>query len=420
MKSLKCLFTALFFTLAFVACSDDDTKTKDDGDNPSATVLTTTWSLQKTETIGGQDVEDCATAYQIKFNDDRNDENLGSYISYTDSDCDGTFDGNYEGTYLYGQEDASLTINYSTGFHDYFIENLTADELVIYDALGEYLYFTKVVDDDNNNDDDDSDPDQDELKADFNPLPLCCPPVTISGRYFDEVQVDFENQSTGDIVAYEWSFGSTEKNPTETFSLSNSFNQNELEFELTVTDSDGNTDSMTKSIELPILMASGTITFGGQTCEVNYYDAPSNSPQFPPYYLSTTGDNGDWVAFAIKSIEFSSGCDIPSPAIRIGGYLPGQRVSMTQVEDYTPTQTDNFSVSFGSYYTFDDPGGAVSSGSVNIAGIENGAHIITNIGLSGRVENYQGDQKDFEIDLHYIPHVCYYGYTIICDAQPAQ
>lgn len=359
--------------------------------------------------------EDCTTSYQISFKNDRNEDNYGSFESFEDPDCDGTIDSTFEGSYIFEDGSSFLTINYSTGFRDYIVEELTEDELVIYNNLDGYLYFKKITDDSPDN----PNPGE-ELIADFEILPLCCPPATASGRYFDEVQIEFENRSSGNIVEYQWSFGSTEENPTETFGISNHFNTNTLEFELTVVDDQGNTDSIEKSIELPTLVASGNITFGGQSCQINYYDSDPDYPLTPPFYMSIM-DLGEWVGYSINDINLA-GCDgVVSPVIQLGGYLPGQRVTMTQVGEYTPSNPSNFYVSFGAYRTFDDSEGLYSSGGVDISGIEDGAKIITSLSLSGRVENnYTGDIKDFEIELNYIPHICYYNYTTLCNAQPEQ
>ena len=58
-----------------------------------------------------------------------------------------------------------------------------------------------------------------------------------------------------------------------TFGLDNkNLITNTLTFELVVTDSNSNIDSIEKSIDIPVLEASGTITLDGETCEINFSD----------------------------------------------------------------------------------------------------------------------------------------------------
>src|SRR5690554_2587544 len=125
MKNLKYSFILLFCSLVFVSCSSDN-----DSSSETSNGIIATWSLEKTLSGDNEDPEDCITSYQIKFNDDRNEDNYGSYTSFDDYDCDGNFDNEYEGSYIYEDGGTSLTINYSTGYHDYFIDKLTEDELV--------------------------------------------------------------------------------------------------------------------------------------------------------------------------------------------------------------------------------------------------------------------------------------------------
>src|SRR5690554_1895400 len=130
MKVLKYITIPLFYSLAFVSCSSDN-----DSNPETNNGIIATWSLEKTLSGDNEEPEDCITSYQIKFNDDRNEDNYGSYTSFDDYDCDGTFDNEYEGSYIYEDGTSTLTINHSTGYHDYFIETMTDDELIIYDAF---------------------------------------------------------------------------------------------------------------------------------------------------------------------------------------------------------------------------------------------------------------------------------------------
>lgn len=269
-----------------------------------------------------------------------------------------------------------------------------------------------------------------ELSADFDVSPICCPPVTATGRYFDYVEMIFTNHSTGEGLEYEWSFGSTEANPTEIFSLYNGYNQNTLTFGLTVTDTHGNTAYAEKSIELPMLVPFGTFTFDGVTCDIDYFDYNpnlsiyGNAPTYSSNYdVASDGYNSYRLEFLAPTLDYND-CGFPlnlnSLVIRIGGSVPTQTVSMTQTGDFNLSSPDKFYVSFANngWKTFDS--GTGSSGAVTIAGMDEGYHMIVALDLNGQVKNVAtGETKAFNIDLNWIPHSCYYNYSSFsCDDQP--
>ncbi|RRO24317.1 lipocalin family protein [Flavobacteriaceae bacterium 14752] len=408
-KFISLILIALLFTLS---CSDSESS--DDIVSTSENGIIGTWVLIKTVSNEEEVFEDCSSAMQFQFINDRNEDNLGTFLSFEDDNCNGNIDAEFEGTYLYQDGDQMMTINFATGFQEFIVETLNDNDLVLFDGFQNRMHFknSNVVDEFGINP-------SDELVADFNILPLCCPPTTITERYLDEVEIEFENLSSGNIAEYEWSFGSSEENPTETFPLNMSFIENTLTFELTVTDNEGNSDSVEKSIDLPILAASGTITFGGETCEINFLDNNPDLPILPPYYSSRM-DMGQWVSYGINDVN-CSGSNIPSPVIHLGNFKPVQTFNMKQVGDFDPTDPNTFYVSFGSYSTFDDNTGTISDGSVDLTGFENGAKVINELNISGVVtDDFTGDSKNFDISISNIPFICYYDLIVLCDAQPDQ
>lgn len=262
------------------------------------------------------------------------------------------------------------------------------------------------------NEEDDEIPD--DPIADFEMSPICCPPASASGRHFEYVEIIFNNQSTGEGLEYNWSFGSTEANPTETFSLNNYWVENTQTIGLTVTDSYGNSDYIEKSIEIPTLAPIGTVTYNGTTCNINFYEGNPWIVLAAFYYHQYWDTNDEnycnTMSIPWEALTYSQECDFPtdlSIRINLGGEHVGTAPTMTQVEEWCPTNSNNFYVSFGNYSTFD---GGISSGGITLSGVDEGFNMIAGLSLSGLVRNGpEGETRDFSIDLSWIAHACYYS-----------
>jgi hypothetical protein len=285
---------------------------------------------------------------------------------------------------------------------------------------------------DNTDDNTDLENPQEELLADFEMNPVCCPPASATGLYFDRVEIQFTNLSTGEGLQYEWSFGSTEKSPNETFPLTPGYTEITRTIGLTVTDANGASAYVEKSIVLPMLVPFGTMTFDGVECDINVIGHPTSysiygrAPTYGSVYNNISDSYNTYrLSFLSGTLDYNE-CDFPfiiedSLVIRFGGGSPTQTTGMTQTGNFNVTDSSKFYLSYGnhSWKTFDNDGG-VSSGATTIAGMDEGYNMIVALDLTGQVRNVgTGEIKDFVIDLNWIAHECYYNYSaFVCDGQP--
>ena len=262
-----------------------------------------------------------------------------------------------------------------------------------------------------------------ELKADFNVTYLCCGPTTGTGRFIDEAEVFFENKSTGKIESYEWGVSnqllSTGVNPpSQMIQLNNSWPVNNRTFWLKVTDSEGNTDYMEKSLSFPMLMPTGVVKINGASYSIQPRDTsailpswPDKSPDWIFYDGTTTGGGWGFLGLNINLSSGMTGAPIPL-TIRIGmnGFssLLGE---LRQQSGYTPNVQKRFHMTGGGYSTYDDPNGIFSDGYVFLTELGTEiSSVIDEIYVQGIMRNSSGDEINVSVLLNYTPHQCHYYY----------
>lgn len=124
--------------------------------------------------------------------------------------------------------------------------------------------------------------------------------------YLDEVSVDFENHSTGDIESYYWDFddgsNSELENPNHVFDLYNISEDFSYNVTLHVFDAQGNEDTHSETVDGVMLRPIGVINLGGTDYEFGYGEGNALSNYYR--WASVNGDG--WLGCVLKDYEDGS------------------------------------------------------------------------------------------------------------------